>query len=100
MILAAGRGARLRPLTDALPKPMIPIAGRPLLEHVIRLLSRHGFDQLVINLHHFPEIIRDHFGDGGDWDVRIHYSLEDELLGTAGAVRRMATFFDEPFLVY
>ena len=100
MILAAGQGSRLRPLTDTCPKPMIPIGGRPLLEHSIRLLARHGFDELVINLHHLPHCIREHFSDGAGWNVRITYSFEEELLGTAGAVRKMAGFFDETFLVY
>jgi NDP-sugar pyrophosphorylase family protein len=100
MILAAGRGTRLRPLTDTCPKPMVPIGERPLLEHVIRLLAKHGFDELVINLYHLPHIIQDHFKDGNDWGVHINYSLEEELLGTAGAVAKIAGFFDEPFLVY
>jgi mannose-1-phosphate guanylyltransferase len=100
MILAAGRGTRLRPLTATCPKPMIPIAGRPLLEYTIRLLARHGFDELVVNLHHLPQAIQDHFGDGRAWDVKLTYSYEKELLGTAGAVRKMADFFDQRFLVY
>jgi len=100
MVLAAGRGTRLRPLTDTVPKPMIPVAGRPLLEYVLRLLRRHGFDQVVINLHHLPEAITDTFGDGRSLGMAITYSHEPDLLGTAGAVRRMAAFFDEPFLVY
>ena len=100
MVLAAGRGSRLRPLTDHTPKPMIPFAGKPLLEYIIQLLAQHGFDQMVINLNHLPEVIQNHFGDGKDWGVSIEYSLEDELLGTAGAVRKVADFFDEPFLVY
>jgi len=100
VILAAGLGTRLRPLTYRCPKPMLPIAGRPLLEHVVRLLVRHGFDELVINLHHLPGRIRDYFGDGTAWDARIAYSFEPELLGTAGAVRQVAALFDEPFLVY
>ena len=100
MILAAGQGRRLRPLTDTCPKPMVPIAGRPVLEYVIQLLARHGFDELVINLHHHPEVIQDHFGDGTTWNVRLTYSYEEELRGTAGAVRQMAAFFDERFLVY
>lgn len=100
MVLAAGRGTRLRPLTDLVPKPMIPVAGRPLLEYVLRLLRRHGFDQVVVNLHHLPEVIADAFGDGRRLGMAITYSREPELLGTAGAVRHMAAFFDQPFLVY
>jgi NDP-sugar pyrophosphorylase family protein len=100
MVLAAGRGARLRPLTDHCPKPMIPLGGKPLLEHVIALLAKHGFDQIALNLNHLPELIRAHFGDGSAWGVQLNYSHEEELLGTAGAVRQMAGFLDEPFLVY
>ncbi|MEE3259891.1 MAG: nucleotidyltransferase family protein [Candidatus Latescibacterota bacterium] len=100
MVLAAGRGTRLRPLTDSTPKPMIPFAGKPLLEYIVRLLAQHGFDEMVINLYHLPEVIQDYFGDGGDWSVSITYSLEKDLLGTAGAVRKVADFFDGPFLVY
>ena len=100
MILAAGRGTRLRPITDSCPKPMIPIGDRPLLEHIIRLLAKHNFDELVINLHHLPHLIQDYVEDGAAWNVHITYSFEEELLGTAGAVRKMADFFDETFLVY
>jgi len=100
MILAAGRGTRLRPLTDAMPKPMVPFAGKPLLEYVVRLLTRHGFDDLVINLHHLPQVIADYFGDGRAWGVSIAYSRENDLLGTAGAARHVADFFDGPFLIY
>ncbi len=100
MVLAAGRGLRLRPLTDTCPKPMLPLGGKPLLEHAIRLLAMHGFDQIALNLHHLPEVIRSYFGDGSPWRVRLTYSLETELLGTAGSVRRMSAFFDQPFLVY
>ena len=100
MVLAAGTGSRLRPLTDEIPKVMVPIGDRPLLEHVLRLLSRHGFDDIAINLHHRGDIIEQHFEDGANWNVRIRYSREPELLGTAGAVRVLSDFFDEPFLVY
>lgn len=100
MILAAGRGTRLRPLTDTVPKPMIPFAGTPLLEHIINLLAQHGFSELFINLHHLPDVICNYFGDGTQWGVHITYSIERELLGTAGAVRALAHHFDEPFLVY
>ena len=64
MLLAAGLGTRLRPLTYELPKPMVPILGRPVMEHILRLLARHGFDDVVANLHYFPDLIRDRFGDG------------------------------------
>ena len=100
MLLAAGQGTRLRPLTATCPKPMIPIAGQPMLTHVIRLLVKHGFDQIVINLHHLPAQIKDYFGQGEGFNAQITYSFEKELLGTAGAVHRLAAFFDQPFLVY
>lgn len=100
MVLAAGHGSRLRPLTDTCPKPMIPLGAKPLLEHVITLLAKHGFDQVVVNLHHLPQLIRAYFGDGNAWKVQLSYSHEEELLGTAGAVRRAGAFFDQPFLVY
>ncbi len=100
MILAAGRGTRLRPLTAATPKAMVPFAGKPLLEYVVRLLARYGFDDLIINLHHLPQVITDYLGDGRDWGVSIAYSLEDDLRGTAGAVRHVADFFEGPFLLY
>ncbi len=101
VILAAGRGTRLLPLTATCPKPMLPIAGRPLLEHVIRLLVAHGIDDLYINLHHLPESIRTYCGDGTRWGARIQYSHEPVLLGTAGAVRRLSSRLgNAPFLVY
>ena len=100
MILAAGRGRRLQPLTDTCPKPLIPIAGKPLLEHVIRLLVRHGFDDIAINLHHLPDEIEAFCGTGKPWGARITYSRENQLLGTAGAVARLRSHFRERFLVY
>ncbi|HEX6513889.1 MAG TPA: nucleotidyltransferase family protein [Chloroflexota bacterium] len=100
MILAAGRGERLRPLTDRVPKPMVPIAGRPLLEYTVEWLRGHGCTDLAINLHYRPEVIREHFGDGAAFGVSIHYSLERELLGTAGALLPCRQFFDgDTFLV-
>jgi len=92
MILAAGLGTRLRPLTNEIPKPMVPIAGRPVMEHIVRLLARHGFSELIANLHWFPETIREHFGDGSKWGVELSYREETELLGTAGGVRNVADF--------
>ncbi len=99
MILAAGEGTRLGALTALLPKPMVPILGRPLLEHTIGALSRQGVSDLVINLHHRPEAIRVHFLDGARWGVRILYSPEPALLGTAGALKPWRSFFDSTFLV-
>lgn len=99
-LLAAGRGTRLRPLTDTIPKCMIPIAGKPLLEHNVEWLRRFDVTELVINLHHLPEVVREHFRDGSRWGVRITYSPERELLGTAGSVKKMADYFDGPFFVW
>jgi mannose-1-phosphate guanylyltransferase len=94
MVLAAGLGTRLRPLTYEITKPMVPVLDRPVMEHIVDLLDRHGFEQVIANLHHFPDTIRDHFGE------RIEYRYEEELLGTAGGVRACADFFGgESFLV-
>src|SRR6478735_635045 len=94
MVLAAGLGTRLRPLTYEITKPMVPVLDRPVMEHIVDLLDRHPFDGVIANLHYFPETIREHFGE------RISYRYEEELLGTAGGVRACADFFgDEPFLV-
>jgi mannose-1-phosphate guanylyltransferase/mannose-1-phosphate guanylyltransferase/phosphomannomutase len=94
MVLAAGLGTRLRPITHQISKPMIPVLDRPVMEHILDLLHRHGFDEVIANLHWFPEAIREHFGD------RIAYRCERELLGTAGGVRNVADFFDgQTFLV-
>jgi mannose-1-phosphate guanylyltransferase len=100
MLLAAGLGTRLRPLTYELPKPMVPILGRPVMEHIMRLLARHGFDDVVANLHYFPDLIRDTFGDGSRHGIRLVYSFEPELLGTAGGVRNASEHFGgETFLI-
>ena len=94
MVLAAGLGTRLRPLTYEITKPMVPVLDRPVMEHIIELLARHGFEEVIANLHYFEQSIREYFGD------RIAYSYEPELLGTAGGVRQCADFFGaEPFLV-
>ncbi|MHB8491832.1 MAG: nucleotidyltransferase family protein [Solirubrobacteraceae bacterium] len=99
LLLAAGEGTRLRPLTDRIPKPMLPIDGRPLLEHLVGLLRAHGVTEVAINLHHRGEAITDHFGDGTGLGVRIVYSHEESMLGSAGAAKRLERFLDEPFLV-
>jgi mannose-1-phosphate guanylyltransferase len=100
MVMAAGLGTRLRPLTYEVPKPMVPVVNRPVMEHILELLPRHGFSEVISNLHWFPETIRERFGDGSALGIDLTYSYEDELLGTAGGVRNVAEFFgDEPFLV-
>jgi mannose-1-phosphate guanylyltransferase/mannose-1-phosphate guanylyltransferase/phosphomannomutase len=100
MVMAAGLGTRLRPLTYGIPKPLVPVANRPVMEHILMLLRRHGFGSVIANLHWFGDTIRDRFGDGSGLGIDLTYSHEEELLGTAGGVRNVAEFFgDEPFLV-
>lgn len=99
LILAAGHGTRLRHLTAARPKPMLPLDGRPLLAHTIAWLRGHGVRQIAINLHHHAGCIVETFGDGARWGVTLQYSFEPHLLGTAGAAKRLAHFLDEPFVV-
>ena len=99
MILAAGKGTRLYPMTETLAKPMVPIGGRPVLEHTVRWLRHHGIRRVAVNLHHRPESVSGHFGDGSRFGVEIRYSEEPELLGTAGGVKRIESFFEDPFLV-
>ena len=100
MILAAGFGTRLKPLTDKVPKPMVPIMNRPILEHTIHLLRSHGIHDITVNLHHLPEMIKKHFGDGKDFGVQLHWSHEPEILGTAGGIKKAQKFLDgEAFLV-
>ena len=100
MLLGAGLGTRLRPITYDLPKPMVPVLGEPVMTHSLRLLAQHGFDRVVCNLHYFPDMIRDHFGDGSRFGVDLTYSYEPELLGTAGGVRNVRDFFGgETFLI-
>jgi mannose-1-phosphate guanylyltransferase len=89
MILAAGLGTRLRPLTEEISKPMVPIVNRPVMEHIVDLLARHGFHEVYVNLHYYPDVIRHHFGDGSDWGLSLGYSFEEELLGTAGGVKKL-----------
>src|SRR5215471_8796170 len=98
MILAAGRGERLKPLTDRIPKPLIPIAGEPLVVHQIRWLERTGIRDIVINLHHLGDAIERALGDGSDLRVRIAYSREHERLETGGGVRAALSLLGgEPF---
>src|SRR5437763_9158040 len=98
VILCAGLGTRLGALTSNSPKVMLPIGGKPLLEHHIRLLARQGITEICVNVHYLPRVITDYFGDGSQFGVRLHYSLETKILGTAGGVKRFAPILcDEPF---
>jgi NDP-sugar pyrophosphorylase family protein len=100
MILAAGLGTRLRPLTDTLPKPLLPIAGRPLIAWNLLLLRRHGVTDVIINLHHLGSLIEQALGDGSQFGMRIVYSKEQLLLGTGGGLKQAEPFFHgEPFFV-
>jgi mannose-1-phosphate guanylyltransferase len=94
MVLAAGLGTRLRPLTNEITKPMVPVLDRPVMAHILDLLEHHGFEDVIANLHYFPESIKQYFGE------RLSYRFEPELLGTAGGVRGCADFFgDDSFVV-
>lgn len=100
MILAAGRGERLRPLTDRMPKVMAPVGGEPLLAHQLRWLAAAGIRDIVVNLHHLGQQIVDRFGDGSSSGVRLQYSLEPELLETGGGiVKALPLLGSAPFLV-
>jgi mannose-1-phosphate guanylyltransferase len=99
MLLAAGLGTRLRPITYDMPKPMVPVLNRPVMEHIARLLARHGFTEVIANLHWFPDLIQDYFGDGSSLGIELSYSYEEQLLGTSGGVRNAADFLGDSFLV-
>ncbi len=99
IIMAGGFGTRLRPLTINIPKPMVPIGNLPMMEHVVSLLKRHGFDEIVSLLFFQSDIIRNHFKDGRKFGVKMEYLLPDQDYGTAGAVRYAADFCDETVLV-
>ncbi|MGE5575821.1 MAG: sugar phosphate nucleotidyltransferase [Syntrophothermus sp.] len=99
MILAAGVGSRLEPLTCNVPKPMVPVVNRPAMEHIVALLKKHGYTDVIANLWYLPERIRGYFGDGSDFGLSLSYSQEKELLGTAGGLKKVEGFFDDTFLV-
>ena len=111
MILAAGKGTRVRPLTHKMPKPMIPVLGKPVMEYLVEQLGRHAFDQIMVNVSHLAQSIESYFGDGRRWGVEIGYSFEGHLhngetvaqpIGSAGGIRRIQDFggfFDNTFLV-
>lgn len=98
--MAGGEGTRLRPMTASQPKPLLPVVNRPILEHVLRLLRRHGLTETVITVQFLAALIRNYFGDGDDLGMHLEYATEETPLGTAGSVRNAADVLrDEPFLV-
>ena len=92
VILAGGAGTRLQPLTTELPKPMVSLLGRPVLEHILLLLRRHQVTEAAVTLHYHPEAITGYFGDGSAWGMHLHYFYEDTPLGTAGGVKACRDF--------
>jgi NDP-sugar pyrophosphorylase family protein len=99
MILAGGLSTRLYPLTLELPKPLVPVLDRPVVGHVIEYLKRFGVDDIVINVHYFPEAVRAFVGDGSKWGVHVDYLHETQLMGSAGAVAQVADRFAGTFVV-
>jgi mannose-1-phosphate guanylyltransferase/phosphomannomutase len=99
VIMAGGEGTRLRPLTSNAPKPLLPLVNRPMMEHIVGLLKRHGIDEIVVTVAFMANAIRDYFGDGSEFGVTISYATEETPLGTAGSVRNAMTHLTERFVV-
>ena len=99
VVMAGGEGTRLRPLTSNQPKPMVPIVGKPCIEHIIELLRSHGFEDVVVTLAFLPQAIRSYFGNGETLGLNVEYSVEELPLGTAGSVRLASKKLDETFVV-
>jgi mannose-1-phosphate guanylyltransferase/phosphomannomutase len=99
VVMAGGEGTRLRPLTSNQPKPMVPIVGKPCMEHILELLRLHGFEDVVVTVAFLPQAIRSYFGDGTNLGIDIQYSVEESPLGTAGSVRLASDALDDTFLV-
>jgi mannose-1-phosphate guanylyltransferase/phosphomannomutase len=99
VVMAGGEGTRLRPLTSNQPKPMVSVVGKPCMEHILDLLLRHGFEDVIVTLAFLPQAIKSHFGDGESLGMSIEYSLEETPMGTAGSVRLATTRLDDTFIV-
>jgi len=99
VVMAGGEGTRLRPLTSNQPKPMVPIVGKPCMEHIVELLKRHGFEDVIVTVAFLPQAIRSYFGGGESLGIDLGYSVEESPLGTAGSVKRAAGRLDDTFLV-
>ena len=99
VIMAGGEGTRLRPLTSNAPKPMLPLVNRPMMEHIVELLRRHGIEEIVVTVAFMANTIRTYFGDGSELGVRMVYATEETPLGTAGSVRNAMEELEETFVV-
>ncbi len=101
MVLAAGKGTRLFPLTGEIPKPMAPVVGKPIIQHILELLAEAGLDEAHVNMHYLADAVLSHYGQEEAWvdGMRVCFTREDRLMGTAGGVRRVADRFDETFVV-
>ena len=99
VIIAGGLGTRLRPLTNHIPKPIIPVMNKPFVLYQIELLKRHGIDRIIVNVHYQSHRVQEVLGDGSAWGVKLEYSIEQEPLGTAWAVKNAESLFDEGPLV-
>ncbi|MDP4092667.1 MAG: mannose-1-phosphate guanyltransferase [Bacillota bacterium] len=99
VIMAGGEGTRLRPLTCNRPKPMVPVANKPVMEHIIELLKNYNLDDIAVTLQYMPDLIKDYFGDGREFGVSLRYYTENSPLGTAGSVKNAEEFLNETFVV-
>lgn len=99
VVMAGGLGMRLRPLTDACPKPLLEVEGKPILEHTVSKLADQGFSKVILSVNYRGEMVEKHFGDGSDWGIEIEYIKEPKRLGTAGALALMPSVPDGPFIV-
>ena len=99
VVMAGGEGTRLRPLTSNQPKPMVPIVGKPCMEHIIELLKQHGFEEVIVTVAFLPQAIRSYFGDGESLGLEMDYSVEEQPLGTAGSVGLAKERLTDTFLV-
>jgi mannose-1-phosphate guanylyltransferase/phosphomannomutase len=99
VIMAGGEGTRLRPLTCNRPKPMVPVVNKPIMEHIIELLKKYNLIDIAVTLQYMPEIVRNYFGDGSEYGVRLKYYIEKIPLGTAGSVKNAEEFLDDTFVV-
>ena len=99
VVMGGGQGSRLRPLTCRLPKPMVPLCNRPVMEYCLQLLRRHECTHIYVTLHYLADEVISHFGNGSDFGLRMHYSVEQEPMGTAGSVGLLRESLNSTFIV-